>query len=265
MPSMAAPLVTLTTDFGADSPYVAQMKGVLLRLCPAAKIVDITHSIAPQNVRQGAVVLADATPWFPAETLHVAVVDPGVGTQRRMIYAELGEQRYLLPNNGLLSRLARVATPRRVLALENRDYFLPQVTSTFHGRDMLAPTAAHLLLGAAPETLGPPLDQLVDLHWPEPQRQADRLAGEILYVDSFGNLISNITAEHLASLGGEPSNRIVEIAGRQISGVQATYGFSKPGDLIALLDSHGRLEVAVVNDSAARRLDAGEGASVTVF
>lgn len=265
MPSMAAPLVTLTTDFGADSPYVAQMKGVLLRLCPAAKIVDITHSIAPQNVRQGAVVLADATPWFPAKTLHVAVVDPGVGTQRRMIYAELGEQRYLLPNNGLLSRLARVAPPRRVFALENPDYFLPQVTSTFHGRDMLAPTAAHLLLGAAPETLGPPLDQLVDLHWPEPQRQADRLAGEILYVDSFGNLISNITAEHLASLGGEPSNRIVEIAGRQISGVQATYGFSKPGDLIALLDSHGRLEVAVVNDSAARRLDAGEGASVTVF
>ena len=150
---MPRPLVTLTTDFGQGSPYVAQMKGVLLRLCPDAEIVDITHGISPQKVRQAAIVLADVTPWFPASTLHVAVIDPGVGTTRRLVYAEIGTQRYLAPDNGSLSRLSQGAAVQRVIALENRRYYLPEVSSTFHGRDILAPVAAHLLLGADPADL----------------------------------------------------------------------------------------------------------------
>lgn len=262
---MPRPLVTLTTDFGNGSPYVAQMKAVLLRLCPAAEIVDITHGIAPQNVRQAAVVLADVTPWFPASTLHVAVIDPGVGTTRQLIYADIGEQRYLAPNNGLLSRLAHRTSLIRLIALENASYFLPQVSSTFHGRDILAPVAAHLLRGADPAEFGTQLHQLVELHWPHPHVVADRLVGEVLYVDSFGNLISNIAAQDLAWRSADPSERIIECAGRKVTGLKTTYGISQTGDIVALLDSHGRLEIAAVNDNAARHLDAGEGTPIVVY
>jgi S-adenosylmethionine hydrolase len=262
---MPRTLVTLTTDFGQGSPYVAQMKGVLLRLCPDAEIVDITHGISPQKVRQAAIVLADVTPWFPTNTLHVAVIDPGVGTTRRLIYAEIGDQRYLAPDNGSLSRLSQRATAQRVIALENRRYFLPEVSSTFHGRDILAPVAAHLLQGADPGDLGPPLRQTVELHWPHPHVVSDRLVGEILYVDSFGNLISDITAHDLAARPGDNAQRIVECAGRQIHGIQATYGVSQRGDIVALLDSHGRLEIAAVNDNAAKKLDAHEGTPILVY
>src|SRR4051794_1322094 len=141
------PPVTLTTDFGLSSPYVAQMKGVLLSLCSEVRLVDITHGIHPQDVAEGAIVLADVTLLFPPGTIHIAVIDPGVGTSRRLLYAELGEQKYLLPDNGLLTLLAEHGPPRQLIAIENRAFWRPEVSATFHGRDILAPVAAHLALG----------------------------------------------------------------------------------------------------------------------
>jgi S-adenosyl-L-methionine hydrolase (adenosine-forming) len=137
------PLITLTTDFGQGSPYVAQLKGAILTGCREVDLVDVSHAIGPQSIREGAVVLADATPRFPPATIHVAVVDPGVGTQRRLVYAEIGEQRYLTPDNGLLTLLARRTPPSRIVALETRRYWATEPSSTFHGRDNLAPVAAH--------------------------------------------------------------------------------------------------------------------------
>src|SRR5437762_1245299 len=169
-------IITLTTDFGVSSPYVAQMKGVILSICRDVELVDISHAVGPQNIREGAVVLADATPRFPAGTVHVAVVDPGVGTARRIVYAEIGEQRYVAPDNGLLSRLARSERPRRMVALENADYWLPQMSQTFHGRDIMAPAAAHVAGGVDPRNLGPVRDSMLMLDWPEAKKSTSGVA-----------------------------------------------------------------------------------------
>jgi len=256
-------IITLTTDFGTGSPYVAQIKGVILSICREVDLVDISHAVAPQNVREGAVVLADTTPRFPVGTIHVAVVDPGVGTARRLIYAEIGRQRYLTPDNGLVSLLASQEQPTRIVALENPQFWLPQQAATFHGRDILAPAAAHMVAGVDPVQLGPLRDELVMLDWPQPQRNARGLAGEVLYVDSFGNILSNITREHIAALGS-PASMTIELAGRQIRGLVRSYGAALAGECVALIDSQGRLEIAVVEGNAARDLSVRAGAPVVV-
>jgi S-adenosylmethionine hydrolase len=257
------PLITLTTDFGQGSPYVAQLKGAILTGCREVDLVDVSHAIGPQSIREGAVVLADATPRFPPATIHVAVVDPGVGTQRRLVYAEIGEQRYLTPDNGLLTLLARRTPPSRIVALENRRYWATEPSSTFHGRDILAPVAAHLARGVDPAELGPALDALVLLDFSQPARSPGGVVGEVLYVDSFGNLITNIRRDDLELLG-DRARLSVECAGCTIAGLVGTYGNAAPGELVALIDSQGRLEVAIVGGSAARELAAGAGTAVRV-
>ena len=155
------PIITLTTDFGTGSPYVAAMKGVILSINPAATIVDISHAVPAQDIARGALVLEDTTPWFPADTIHVAVVDPGVGTQRSILYARIGPQQYIAPDNGLLGRLMARTRPSLVLRLTEREYWLPEVSHTFHGRDIMAPVAARLSLGLDPRRLGPPPDSSI--------------------------------------------------------------------------------------------------------
>jgi S-adenosylmethionine hydrolase len=237
------PIITLTTDFGIGSPYVAQMKGVILSLCPEAGLIDITHGIGPQNVREGAVVLADTAPRFPAGTIHVAVVDPGVGTQRKLVYAEIGSQRYLAPDNGLLSLLTVGEAVSRVVTLEVAVYWLANPTSTFHGRDILAPVAARLAGGLDPGRLGPPHPHLVPLAWPQPIAAANEVRGEILYVDSFGNAITNLRPGDLAAVG-EAADLVIECGGRQLVGLVQTYDDAPAGSVVALFDSQGRLEIA---------------------
>jgi S-adenosyl-L-methionine hydrolase (adenosine-forming) len=256
-------LITLTTDFDVGSPYVAQMKGVILSICREVDLVDISHAIAPQNIREGAVVLADATPVFPPGTIHVAVVDPGVGTARRIVYAEMGEQRYLAPDNGLLSLLAGAQLPRRIVAVENTALWRAEISQTFHGRDIIAPVAAHLARGIDPTELGPPRDTLLMLDWPQPRVAASQITGEILYIDSFGNLITNIRRHDVASLGGS-SRLIVDCGGRRIRGLVPTYGAAMSGEIIALIDSQGRLEIAKVGGHAARELSIQTGDPVAV-
>ncbi len=255
------PLITLTTDFGHGSPYAAQMKGVILAHCQDATLVDITHGIRPQHIREGALVLADAAPHFPAGTIHVAVVDPGVGTARKLVYAEFGGQRFLAPDNGLLTLVSRNVPRQNVYSLARPEYWSATVSPTFHGRDILAPVAGRLASGLPAEKLGPPLDVLVELALPQPRIASDRALGEVLLVDSFGNLITNIPADRLpaAALSADLS---VECKGRTIAGLQTTYDVAPPGSLVAVIDSQGRLEIAAVRGSAAGVLSACEGTAV---
>jgi len=261
---MPRPLITLTTDFGIGSPYVAQMKGVVLSICREVDLVDITHAVSPQNIREGAIVLADATPRFPPGTIHVAVVDPGVGMSRQIVYAEIGSQRYVAPDNGLLSLLVRQYRPGLIVALENGNYWAPKPSQTFHGRDIMAPVAAHLASGRDPVELGPRLASLVALDWPEPRKSTSRIDGQVLVVDSFGNLITNIRREDVAALG-EPRSLTIDCSGRLIRGIVPTYGAALPGEIVALFDSQGRLEIAKVGGNAAAELLMRAGEAVTVM
>lgn len=260
---MRSLVVTLTTDFGVSSPYVAQMKGVILSHCEDVEVVDISHSIRPQNIREGAIVLADVTPLFPAGTIHVAVVDPGVGTSRRIIYAEIDRQRYIAPDNGLLSLLAARHRPDSIISVENPKYYLPKPSDTFHGRDIIAPVAAHLTRGLDPNLLGSSRQSIVMLDWPRPTVSSAGLAGEILYIDSFGNLITNIHRDDVATIG-EPSALFVACADRLIRGIVSTYAAALDGEIVALFDSQGRLEIAKVGGNAAIALRVNVGHKVQV-
>lgn len=256
-------LITLTTDFGTGSPYLAAMKGVILGINPAVRLVDISHEIGPQDVRHGAVILAEATTWFPAGTIHVAVVDPGVGTQRKLIYARFGDQHYLAPDNGLLSLLVKRGKPSRIVELANAEIWLPDISHTFHGRDILAPVAAQLSLGLEPEQLGPTVHELLMIDWPEPTRTGNRIEGAVRWIDRFGNLITNVGAGQLPNPEKSKSLRI-QCGGLQIVGLAQTYGQHKPGKLTALVGSSGYLEIAMVDGSAAQTLHAAAGATVSV-
>lgn len=260
---MPRPIITLTTDFGVGSPYVAQMKGVILSINPDAVLVDVTHGIGPQNIRQAALVLAEATGRFPPETIHVAVIDPGVGTERGIVYARFGDQRYVCPDNGLLSVLAGSRKASKIIALEDRRFWLPAISRTFHGRDIMAPVAARLGLGLDPDALGPPQTELVQLDWPEARVVASNIEGEVIAVDSFGNLVTNITQDMLAEIA-DPTGAIVRCDDHETQGIFQAYADQPPMTLIALVGSSGKLELAIVNDSARMMLGVGEGEKVIV-
>ena len=257
------PIITLTTDFGDGSPYVAAMKGVILSINPAATIVDISHSVPAQDITHGALVLEDTTPWFPADTIHVAVVDPGVGTSRAILYARVGSQQYIAPDNGLLGRLMARTPPSLVLQLTEREHWLPEVSNTFHGRDIMAPVAARLSMGLDPRRLGPPVGHLTQLDMPRPLVVDDKVRGQIISIDSFGNLITNITHDLLA---GRPNDsRACIVCGIfETYGIYRAYGDQASGMLVALIGSTHRLELAIVGDNAAARLGVSIGTPVVV-
>ncbi len=256
-------IITLTTDFGTGSPYVAAMKGVILSIDPAATIVDLTHDVPAQDVRYAAVVLDSVCPRFPKDTIHVAVVDPGVGTDRAIVYARMGGQQFIAPDNGLLSRLAERNPPEQLIRLTEREFWLPEVSHTFHGRDIMAPVAAHLACGVPPERLGAPHPQLVTISWLTVHRDQRRVEGAVEQVDSFGNLVTNISVDMLA---GRPTDERACIICNiyETFGIYRTYAEQPPGTLVALIGSSGQLELAVVGDNAARRLGIDVGALVIV-
>lgn len=260
---MSKRVITLTTDFGADSPYVAAMKGVILSINPQAVLVDITHSIPPQQIRQGAWVLADVCPRFPAETIHVGVVDPGVGTDRRLVYARLGKQHFLAPDNGLLNRVQRRWPAAKLVTLSEAAFWLKEVSETFHGRDILAPVAARISLGIDPELLGPKLPRLIELDWPQPTLTKDALRGQVERLDPFGNLITNISREDLAGIAQHQPLRVA-CGSRTAMPIVRTYGMQPAGTAVALAGSAGYLEIAVVEGNAAQALQATIGAEVSI-
>ena len=246
-------IITLTTDFGAGNNYTAMMQGVILAINPDVTLVNVTDQIPPQNIKEGAIVLNETTPWFPEGTIHVAVVDPGVGTDRAILYAEIGTQRYVLPDNGLLSYLTKNDKPDRLIRLENREYFMPEVSSTFHGRDIMAPVAAHLSLGVDPARLGPPAEEYVTLEMPKTEITADRIHGVVEHIDSFGNLVTNISTDML--IGRITDERVVVVCGLyETWGIRQTYAEQLEDTFVAIIGSSGRVELAIVGDSAARRL-----------
>ena len=256
-------IITLTTDFGTGSPYVAAMKGVILSLNPAANIVDLTHEIPAQDVSRGAVVLDDVAERFPDDTIHVAVVDPGVGTDRAIVFAQIGRQNYVAPDNGLLSRLIARTPPTKLLKLTEPEYWLDDVSSTFHGRDIMAPVAAHLSLGLDPDRLGSPIDELVDVAWPEVYQSPTRIDGIVQAVDSFGNLITNITVDMLV---GRPTDERACVVCNiyETWGIYNAYAEHPRGTFVALIGSNGRLELAVVGDNASEMLGIQVGCPVVV-
>jgi S-adenosylmethionine hydrolase len=256
-------IITLTTDFGDGSRYVAAMKGVILSINPQVRLVDISHCIPPHDIRSGAIVLAETARWFPPDTIHVCVVDPGVGSSRRIVFAQIGSQQFVAPDNGLLSRLAVAETPSKMVSIEEPEYWLPSVSATFHGRDIMAPVAARLSLGLNPDKLGPQIEQLVELPWAEVQQVANRIEGEVVEVDSFGNLITNITR---AMLQGVPTDETVIIScdEHETQGIFATYSDQPTMTFMAHVGSTGRLELAVVDENASAMLGVRVGAPVRV-
>jgi len=256
-------VVTLTTDFGTGSPYVAAMKGVILSINPAVTLVDLTHDIRPQDVRHGAIVLDDVTDRFPTGTIHTAVIDPGVGTDRAILYARIGNQQYVAPDNGLLSRIIRRTKPSVVIRLENPEFWLPEISNTFHGRDIMAPVAARLSLGLNPEQLGPLAEAIDRLAWPEVKQTPQRIDGEVVEIDSFGNLITNITAEMLTNRPTD--NRVCTVCNiYETWGIFHAYAQHPDGTLMALIGSNERLELAVVGDNASARLGIPVGSPVAL-
>ena len=260
---MTRPIITLTTAFGTGSPYVAQMKGAILSINPEVTLVDVTHAIPPQDIRQGALALADVVDAFPADTIHVAVVDPGVGTDRQIIYTRAGGQHYVAPDNGLLSVVAERHAPDGQIAITNQRFFRKPVSSTFHGRDIMGPVAAHLSLGIDPRRLGPVCEDLHRIAMPEVQVGERQIQGTIVSFDTFGNLITDITNDALAQ-GPDTKSLRVSCRSVVINGLVGTYGAGLPLSTVALVGSSGMLEIAVVNGNAAQRLGIGLGDQVAV-
>lgn len=260
---MRYPLITLTTDFGQGSSYVAAMKGVLLAGNPRAQLIDLSHSLPPQDIRAAALLLDDAVPYFPAETLHVVVVDPGVGTDRSLVFVRSGCGSFLAPDNGVLGLISQRFPAEEIYELRERRYWRAPVSATFHGRDILAPVASHLSQGLDPAQLGPRRAQIHGLALPEPVVKASTIHGEILHVDSFGNLISNVRREHLHD-AVDLRQLTVGIQGKAVTRFVTTFGEAVPGTLVLLFGSTGRLEIAVVDGNAATELGILAGAPVTV-
>ncbi len=259
---MSRPIISLTTDFGLADAYVGVMKGVILGICPEAALVDISHTIAPQSIQQAAFVLSTAVPYFPVGTVHLVVVDPGVGSDRRPIAVRTERAFFVAPDNGVLGLALAPDPPRQVVRLSNQAYRLPSVSATFHGRDIFAPAAAHLACGLDLLRLGEPIPpaDLVALPHAEPQREGEGIwRGLVLHVDHFGNLITNFRAEHLP-----PGPLRLAVGAETIAGLHQTFADVAPGDLVAYLGSSGYVEIAERNGNAARRLAAGVGSPVYI-
>lgn len=260
----APPPIVLLTDFGTRDAYVGVMKGVLAGLAPEVPVIDLTHDVPPQDVRTAAFLLAGSYSYFPDGTIFVAVVDPGVGTGRKLVAVRSDRHRFVAPDNGLLGFLKTAGLIRSQHEITNTRYFLPEVSATFQARDILAPVAAHLAKGVDPALLGPVLVELQTLGFPRPAVRDDRLEGEVVYIDTFGNCLTNLTRTDLEALSRDRSTIRVTAAGRTFTGIRSTYGAAEEGAPLALVGSSGHLEIAVHCGHAARVLGLSVGAPVSV-
>jgi len=260
-------IVTLLSDFGLRGSYVAEMKAIIMNKCPEARIVDVTHEIDKFDIRMGAFVLASAAPYFPDGTVHVAVVDPGVGTSRRPIVVESSRCFFVGPDNGVLMLAALKEGLRHVYAIENTQYMLPRISKTFHGRDVFAPTAAYLAKGLAAPEFGSEIKDYVVPTFSKPCLKDNAISGEILHIDDFGNIITNITLDFLDKVNVCESQFItVEIA-KEAARLKfcSAYGDVSRNEALVLVGSHDFLEVSVNQGSAAERFRAKRGDSVLVW
>jgi S-adenosylmethionine hydrolase len=266
MPTRKPPVLAFLTDFGEEDAYVASMKGVALGICPRARLVDVTHAVAPGDLLGAAMVLDDARRWLPEGTVFVVVVDPGVGTERRALAARAGGRFFVGPDNGVLWPALAADARARVREIRSPRFRLKSVSDTFHGRDLFAPAAAALAAGRRLEAAGPAAADPARLEGFFPERRGARLEGRVLRVDRFGNLVTSVRAEDLeAAFGSVPFPTLdIRLGGRLVDETARTYGLARAGVPFALLGSGGRLEVALRDGSAAAALSARRGDPVTV-
>lgn len=266
------PIIALTTDFGA-SFYVGQLKGVLATLAPQARVIDLTHEIEPQSIRHGAIVLQDSIPWFPNGSIHIAVVDPGVGTDRRLVVADFDGRLVIGPDNGLLSALAADSPPRRIVQLNKPEFWATRPSATFHGRDIMAPVAAYLANGGKVESLGDPLQTLNPSPIPQVayrfESDLEIIEGVVCMADRYGNLLTNVRIQDLPALTQPRAIQewklVIEGLENPYSGridrreipIVNTYGDANPGEWVALIGSSGRLEISIPNGNARDGLAGG--------
>lgn len=277
----SSPIITLLTDFGEADAFVGTMKGVMLGISPNARLVDLSHQIPPQDVKQAAYVLMTAVPYFPKGTVHMVVVDPGVGSSRRPVAVETPNYRFVAPDNGVLSYVLAQVVSFRAVEIANPKYRLANVSSTFHGRDIFSPAAAHLAAEVKLNELGPGVDRLVMLDFPRLEVDGSKIEAEVLNVDHFGNLRTSINAliwEDANTLTLQPSfssdqggsarlrfsaaDALVKFQSFTIRGISTTFSDVEVGQPVAYVGSEGGLEIAINQGSAARQFGAKVGDSL---
>lgn len=257
--------ISLTTDFGIRNGFVGVLKGVIYKIAPETKIADISHTIAAQDIHEGAFALWRAYSFFPNKTVHVFVVDPGVGTQRRPLAAKIGTQFFVGPDNGFLTPIIEDAEREQIkmefVELDNPKYFLPKVSRTFHGRDIFAPVAAHLSNGFSLKNVGTPFTDPARIKLSRPEKTSNGFTAHVTLIDIFGNITTDLPA---SALQGQ-TDALFRLRGAEVNGVVESYGHRSVGDLVAVVDSEDFIEIAVVNGNAAQKLGAQVGDVVDVI
>ncbi len=257
--------ISLTTDFGIRNGFVGVLKGVIYKIAPETKIADISHTIAAQDIHEGAFALWRAYSFFPNKTVHVFVVDPGVGTQRRPLAAKIGTQFFVGPDNGFLTPIIEDAEREQIkmefVELDNPKYFLPKVSRTFHGRDIFAPVAAHLSNGFSLKNVGTPFTDPARIKLSRPEKTSNGFTAHVTLIDIFGNITTDLPA---SALQGQ-TDVLFRLRGAEVNGVVESYGHRSVGDLVAVVDSEDFIEIAVVNGNAAQKLGAQVGDVVDVI
>lgn len=259
---MTNPIITITTDYGTSDHLVGVLKGVILRIAPNATIVDINHHVAPFDLLDGALTIAAAYRYFPARTVHLVVVDPGVGTQRRPILVTADQFYFVAPDNGVLSLIYEREPAVTVRHITAEHYFLSPVSNTFHGRDVFAPVAAWLAKTSQTEAMGDEISDYVRFALPRPKAAGAALKGVVLRVDSFGNLMTNFTAEDLPAAMGTDGKLKLQVGGKRVEKLAQTFANGASGEPVAIIGSSGFLEIAVNKGQAARVLGVNRGAEV---
>lgn len=263
--NMPNPIITLTTDFGLKDPYVAEMKAVILNISPNTKIVDITHQIEKFNIRMGAYVLAAASSYFPKGTIHVVVVDPGVGTRRKAILIQTKQGYFVGPDNGVLVLAAESQGIEHVYKITNPKLKLPKISNTFHGRDIFAPAAAHLAKGTPPSEFGPEIHKIVTPKFAKITRRKGGLIGEIIHIDGFGNIVTNFSEKELESMGIKGMVNIKLKNTRLKLKLCRAYAEVEAQKPLAIIGSHNFLEISVNQGNAADTFKTKVGDKVTLY
>ena len=262
---MPRPVITLTTDFGLKDPYVAEMKAVILRICANATIVDITHEIEKFNIRMGAYILASASPYFPEGTIHLAVVDPDVGTQRQPILIQTKHAYFVGPDNGVLALAANSQGIEHIYEISNRKLMLPKISNTLHGRDIFAPATAHLANGTLPEEFGQEISEIVTPKFAKIIRRKNMFVGEAIHIDDFGNIITNFGEKELELMNARAMVNVKLGDIRQKLKLCKAYAEVEPHKPLAIIGSHNFLEISINQSSATKYFKIKVGDKVTLY
>jgi hypothetical protein len=261
---MPTPIITLTTDFGFRDPYVAEIKAVILSISPNARIVDVTHEVERFNIRMAAYALACAAPYFPKGTVHLAIVDPGVGTRRRAILIQTRDGSFIGPDNGVLVLAARNQGVEHVFEITNRKFMLPRISNTFHGRDIFSPVAAHLINGTKPEEFGPEIQKISTAKFTSVIRRKNMLLGEVLHIDGFGNIITNIGKKELDQMNLKEVVNVKFKSTKLRLKLCRAYAEVGKNEALAIVGSHNFLEMSVNQGNAARKFKVKAGDKITL-